>query len=97
MEIETLNANLNKNYLGNPIFSFLNWVNKNGYSSYDQYDFWNTWYGKLAKRVYYKKHTLGAPLVLPVFVIELLCPSLRALHSRFAGRHRRRGQPYRAD
>ncbi len=79
MEIETVNADLNKNYLWNSTLSFLHWLNKNGYSSYDQYDFWNTWYGKLAKRVYYKKHTLGTPLVLPVFVIELLCPSLRTL------------------
>jgi len=59
--------------------AFLIWLNKNGYYSYDQYDYWNTAYGKLAKRLYYKKIYLGAPLVVPIFLLELFFPYSRKL------------------
>jgi hypothetical protein len=61
----------------NSISNFLQWKEKNGYSSYDQYDFWNTKYGIWSKSVYYKNRKMGAPLVAPVFVAEIFAPAIR--------------------
>lgn len=61
------------------IDKFLVWLNKNGLVSHDQYDFWSTSYGKLAKRVYYKNHIFGAPLITPIFLLEFLLPQTRKL------------------
>jgi len=62
--------------------SFLIWLNRNGYYSYDQYDFWSTVYGKFAKGIYYKNHILGSPLVVPIFLLELFFPHYRVLMVR---------------
>lgn len=59
--------------------SFLIWLNKNGYYSYDQYDFWSNAYGKVAKYVYYKNKIPSIPLVIPIFLMELFFPHSRAL------------------
>lgn len=72
-----MNTIIDSRFIRNAIHSFEGWIKKNGYSSYDQYAFWGTTYGKLAKRIYYKKHVLGIPLVIPIFFIELAYPSLR--------------------
>ena len=66
-----------KGKVGNSIERFISWVKKNGYYSYDQYDFWSTAYGIKAKEVYYKNKTFGIPLVAPVFLSEIFFPSLR--------------------
>ena len=58
--------------------SFLGWLNKKGYYSYDQYDFWSTAYGRLAKSFYYKNSFLGIPFVAPLFFLELFFPDSRA-------------------
>ena len=59
--------------------SFVIWLNKNGYYSYDQYDFWSTAYGQFAKRVYHKNQILGIPLVFPIFLLELFFPYFRVI------------------
>ncbi len=59
------------------IEKFILWLRKNGYSSYDQYDFWSTAYGIKAKEIYYKNKIAGIPLVSPVFVSEIFFPSVR--------------------
>jgi len=59
--------------------SFLIWLKKKGYYSYDQYDFWSTVYGRFAKRLYYKNHFLGVPFVVPIFLLELFFPYSRVL------------------
>jgi hypothetical protein len=59
------------------IEKFVNWIKKNDYYSYDQYDFWSTGYGIKAKEVYYKNKIAGIPLVAPVFLSEIFFPSIR--------------------
>lgn len=61
------------------IESFLKWLNKNGYYSYDQYDFWSTNYGKFAKNVYNKNHIFGVPLIVPIFLLDLFFPYSRVI------------------
>lgn len=61
------------------IQNFIRFLNGNGFSSYDQYDFWNTQYGIFSKKVYYKNKYLGIPFVAPVFTLELLAPATRKL------------------
>ena len=59
------------------INKFINWLNSNGYYSYDQYDFWSTTYGIKAKSLYYKNKVLGAPFVAPIFLSEIFFPKFR--------------------
>ncbi len=70
---------LNKSTLLAAIENFLSWKNENGYYSYDQYDFWSTQYGIWSKGVYYKNKIAGGILVAPIFVAEILLPSIRKL------------------
>lgn len=64
------------------IESFLAWLSKKRYYSYDQYDFWSTVYGKFAKGIYYKNHILGSPLVAPIFFLVVFIPVSRILMVR---------------
>ena len=59
--------------------SFLIWIKKKGYYSYDQYDFLSTAYGKFAKNKYHKNQILGIPLVFPIFLLELIFPYFRVI------------------
>ncbi len=61
---------------------FLGWLDRAGYASYDPYDIWGTRYGLWSRKVYYAKGALGAPLVAPLVLMDLLCPSLRKLFVR---------------
>jgi hypothetical protein len=61
---------------------FLHWIENHGYYSYDQYDFWATTSGKLAKRAYYRNHMLGLPLVIPLQLLDWLVPSSRSLFAK---------------
>jgi len=59
------------------IEKFIKWLNSNGYSSYDQYDFWSTRYGIKSKSLYYKNKLLGIPFVAPIFLAEIFYPESR--------------------
>lgn len=59
--------------------AFLNWLDKQGYESYDPYDLWGTRFGVLARRVYYDRRSLGLPLIVPLVLVETLCPWSRPL------------------
>ena len=61
------------------VMKFTAWLEKAGYASYDPYDIWGTQYGLWTRRLYYAKHPLGVVLAAPVLLMEMLCPSLRAL------------------
>ncbi len=63
--------------VSNSIEKFIKWLKINGYSSYDQYDFWSTRYGIKAKKLYYKNKILGIPLVAPIFLAEIFYPKSR--------------------
>ena len=63
--------------LWNSIQAFLLWLDKHGYESYDPYDVWGTRYGLLSRRIYYGHRLLGLPLIAPVLMMEILCPSWR--------------------
>jgi hypothetical protein len=58
------------------------WLEKNGYESYDPYDFWGTKYGLFSRRVYYKRGILGLPLIAPILFMEMAFPAARALFVR---------------
>jgi hypothetical protein len=58
---------------------FLAWLDRVGYESYDPYDIWGTRYGLWSRKVYYAKGKLGVPLVAPIVLMDLVCPSLRRL------------------
>ncbi|HXD75850.1 MAG TPA: glycosyltransferase [Vicinamibacterales bacterium] len=63
------------------------WLDRIAYASYDPYDVWGTRYGRLARRLYYRKHPLGVLMTAPVVLMEVLCPRLRAFlvrKNRFA-------------
>src|SRR5262249_29991393 len=55
------------------------WLEKNGFESFDPYDIWGTKYGLFARRVYYEKGVVGLPLIAPILLMDLACPSARSL------------------
>src|SRR5436189_3007476 len=55
------------------------WIDRAGYDSYDPYDVWGTRYGRMARRLYYKKHPLGLLLTAPLVLMEVVCPQIRQL------------------
>jgi hypothetical protein len=59
--------------------NLVGWIEKNKGTSYDQYDFWSTKYGKYSKRIYYTNKIFGSLLVVPIFIIEILIPSSRKI------------------
>lgn len=61
---------------------FLDWLVINGYSSYDQYDFWASRFGIFAKKTYYINHLLGAPLVAPLVLLDGFLPGSRKLFAK---------------
>lgn len=61
------------------VIKFINWLTANGYTSYDQYDFWSTAFGIRAKKIYYKNRFLGTPFVAPVFFAEIFFPGIRKI------------------
>ncbi len=86
-ETSSSNATNENKSLFDAIKAFENWLSATGYPSYDPYDIWGTGYGLTARRLYYEKHPLGVPMVAPLLLMEILCPSLRRLfakRSRFA-------------
>jgi hypothetical protein len=64
------------------IGSFIGWLDRVGYESYDPYDLWGTRYGLFARRLYYAKNPAGLPLIAPILAAELICPSIRRLFVR---------------
>ncbi len=61
---------------------FLNWLGRNGYTSYDQYDFWATRFGRFARRLYYRRNWMGAPFVAPLIALDVMAPRSRMLVAR---------------
>ncbi|HEX4122264.1 MAG TPA: hypothetical protein VH619_16725 [Verrucomicrobiae bacterium] len=62
--------------------SFLNWIEAEKYESHDPYDVWGTKYGLFARRLYYKNRFIGAPLILPLLLAEIVCPHARVFFTR---------------
>lgn len=75
-------SSYNLEELQDMIKNFASWLEKSGYASYDPYDIWGTHYGQWARRLYYKKNPMGAVLVAPVLLMEMICPSLRKFFVR---------------
>jgi len=71
--------------LWSAIDKFSGWLDASGYATYDPYDVWGTRYGKLARRLYYKKHPLGAAMTAPLLLMEIGSPGLRRF---FVGKDR---------
>jgi len=60
-------------------YKFAAWLDDSGYASYDPYDIWGSRYGRLARRLYYKKHPAGVVMTAPLILMEIICPRLRGL------------------
>jgi hypothetical protein len=58
---------------------FAAWLESSRYATYDPYDVWGTSYGKLARRLYYEKHLVGAMMTAPLLLMEILAPSFRGM------------------
>jgi hypothetical protein len=58
---------------------FREWLEASDGVSYDPYDLAGTRYGQWARRLYYRKHPLGAVFSAPLVATEILCPSIRAV------------------
>lgn len=67
------------NELRGAIDRFAAWLEETQGESYDPYDLWGTRYGLFSRRLYYANPPLGLPLVAPLLLAEILCPSLRKL------------------
>ncbi|MGP8201775.1 MAG: hypothetical protein ACLQU4_19980 [Limisphaerales bacterium] len=57
--------------------SFVAWLERHGYASYDPYDIWGTAYGLFSRRMYYRRPALGLALVVPILAMEVLYPRWR--------------------
>jgi hypothetical protein len=58
---------------------FTAWLDRAGYASFDPYDVWGTRYGRVARRLYYRKHPAGVMMTAPLILMEVVCPQLRKL------------------
>ncbi len=70
------------NEIGVAIDRFMAWLEGAQGASHDPYDLWGTRYGLFSRRLYYGKHPLGVPLVAPLLLAEIVCPSVRTLFVR---------------
>src|SRR4051794_36760964 len=78
----SLQSSLRYSDLQSAIDRFLRWLELVGYETYDPYDVWGTSYGKLSRRLYYRKHFLGFAMIAPLILMEVLLPQARALFVR---------------
>jgi hypothetical protein len=65
----------------------MEWLESTQNASYDPYDIWGTWYGRSARRLYYKKNPVGMLMTAPLILMEVICPGLRRIFvkkNRFA-------------
>lgn len=60
-------------------FRFVEWLDRVGYESYDPYDAWGTKYGLWSRELYYRHGNIAAPLIAPLVLLDLVCPSARRL------------------
>lgn len=69
------------------VLRFQNWFENYGELSYDQFDFWGSKIGVKGKSIFLKNKFLGAPIVIPLQILESFSPSTRsffATKKRFA-------------
>src|SRR5947209_10881210 len=55
------------------------WLDNFGESSQDLYDFYATQYGQVAKRIYYRRPSVGTLCVAPLVFMEAFLPAARRL------------------
>src|SRR4030095_15486493 len=61
------------------IRAFSMWLEGTDGRSFDLYDLWGTGYGLFSRRLYYGRNPLRVPLIAPILLAEILCPSVRRL------------------
>lgn len=59
------------------LLRFVAWLDRAGYSGYDQYDLWATRYGIWSRRQYYRRGLLAVPFVAPLAAADWLVPGVR--------------------
>lgn len=64
------------------INSFIEWLDRYGEISQDHQDYYAWWYGRWAKRQYYRHHRAGTLVVAPFVFCEAFFPRSRALFRR---------------
>src|SRR4029077_7150982 len=67
------------NELGAMAGKFVAGTENAGYESYDPYDVWGPRYGRVARRLYYRKHPLGLALTAPLVLVKVLGRKPRSL------------------
>jgi hypothetical protein len=72
-------ADCTTNELWTAVGKFATWLDWSGYASYDPYDVWGTHYGRLSRRLYYRKNPAGVLMTAPLILMEIICPRLRSL------------------
>ena len=64
------------------IFRFKTWLENYGELSYDQFDFWGSEIGVKGKSIFLKNKLLGAPIVIPLQILESFFPRTRSLFAK---------------
>ena len=71
-----------KEKLESSIVSFISWLERNTYESYDVYDFWSSSIGIKAKRYFNENKLLASPLVGVLQVLDSFFPRSRFLFAK---------------
>ncbi|MEI6681813.1 MAG: hypothetical protein WCO44_04260 [Bacteroidota bacterium] len=58
---------------------FIDWLNRNGFATYDPYDLMTTGYAGFARKIYYFNALLGLPFVFPILFADLFFPGIRKM------------------
>lgn len=58
---------------------YVEWLDRFGETSQDQYDFWASSFGRWAKRLYYHHKFLGLPFVAPFVLLDAFVPISRTI------------------
>lgn len=74
-----------KKKIGKSLGRFEIWLDENGFNSYDPFDFWASKIGVKGKTIFLKNKFLGAPIVIPLQILESFLPRTRSF---FANKQR---------
>lgn len=61
---------------------FMDWLHDYGFNSYDQFDYWGSKIGVKGKEIFLKNKFLGAPIVIPLQILESFFPRTRSVFAK---------------
>ena len=68
--------------LSNSINKIVLWTQKNGYATYDHYDFLSSKWGQFSKQFFKKNKLFGIPLVAPIIIADIYFPNIRKIFAK---------------